>query len=77
MRRPNYLIFNEDSVEQLLNIIGKAEEVRRGRIQCSGCNMMIKLSSLRVVYPNNGLFDFICDKPICFDRYLSVNGSKY
>ena len=73
---PDYYLFTRDSLRELLSTIKKEEEFDKKSLRCPQCHSVISWKNLRVIVPNNGSFDFICDRPACVEGYFEAVSAK-
>jgi len=73
---PDYYLFTKDLLKDLLISIKKEEEFNKKALHCPQCNSIISWRNLRVIVPNNGSFDFVCDRKICVEQYFEVGKRK-
>jgi|GEM_PF-6971716 len=73
---PDYFLFTKDLLRDLLSSIKKEEEFDKKSIRCPQCHSVISWKTLRVIVPNNGSFDFICDSPKCVEGYFETVSAK-
>lgn len=67
----DYLIVDDRFQRNILEKIGKLEDLTKGNIKCHSCSKIINESNLRMIIPRNEVnSDFICDSLNCYDRYL-------
>ena len=72
----DYLIVNDRFQRNILEKIGKLEELEKGNIKCHSCSKIITESNLRMIIPRDEVTsDLICDSLNCYDRYLRNFGS--
>ena len=73
---PDYFLFTKDSLRDLLSSIKKEEEFEKKAIRCPACRRVISWKNLRLIVPNNGSFDFICDSQACVEEYFEAVSAK-
>jgi hypothetical protein len=73
---PDYYLFTKDTLRDLLSTIKKEEEFDKKAIRCPSCFSVISWKNLRVIVPNNGSFDFICDNTECVEKYFKAGSNK-
>lgn len=72
----DYLIVDDRFQRNILEKIGKLEDLNKGNIKCHLCSRTINESNLRMIIPRDEVTsDLICDSLNCYDRYLRNFGS--
>ena len=68
--RSDYLIFNEDCLDSILESRNQKELFSERRAVCAICDEKVNRGNLRAIVPNGSKVDFLCTKPFCIDEYF-------
>ncbi len=72
----DYLIVDDRFQKNILEKIGKLDDLNKGNIKCHFCSRTITESNLRMIIPRDEVTsDLMCDSLNCYDRYLRNFGS--
>lgn len=67
------VILDQD-FETLLRKLNVYEDVVAGKVQCEFCRGSVNLSNIAMVFPQNQVVCFCCDKKECKDKLLKRRG---
>ena len=61
---------HDDDLSAFLKSLGLFADVEAGRMHCWFCDMVIRMSNLRAVFPDSGTVLLSCSKPECIKQLV-------
>jgi hypothetical protein len=67
---------HERDLDNLLEKIGIKEKFDKNEILCKFCKESVNRNNVYSIFPESGMFNFICANPICINEFLKYSAEK-